>query len=88
MKPNSLFLTWYVKSNETIATNNIYTSKLIFGPQPRSLILESYQYIKHIFFSLSETTRRIEFQFHMKTPYDKLAKMYTTCFDHMTKISH
>ena len=35
----------------------------------------------------SETTRPIEFKFHMKTPYDGLAKMYTNCTGHMTKMT-
>ena len=48
--------------------------------QPRSLILESLQHIKTWFFS--ETTRPIELDFHMKTPYDRLAKIYTNCSGH------
>ena len=31
--------------------------------------------------------RPIELKFHMKTPYDKLAKMFTNCFGHMTKMA-
>ena len=34
----------------------------------------------------SETTRPIELKFHMKTPYDRLAKIYTNCTGHMTKM--
>ena len=34
----------------------------------------------------SETTRPIELKFHMKTPYDRLAKIYTSCTGHMTKM--
>ena len=33
----------------------------------------------------SETTRPFELKFHMKTPYDRLAKIYTKCSGHMTK---
>ena len=33
----------------------------------------------------SKTTRPIELNFHMKTPYERLAKMYSNCFSHMTK---
>ena len=34
----------------------------------------------------SETTRPFEHTFHMKTPYDRLAKIYTKCTGHMTKM--
>ena len=35
----------------------------------------------------SETTRPFELKFHMKTPYDRLAKIYTKCTGHMTKMA-
>ena len=35
----------------------------------------------------SETTRPIELKFHMKTSYDRLAKIYTNCTGHMTKMA-
>ena len=35
----------------------------------------------------AETTRPIELKFHMKTPYDRLSKMYTNCTGHMTKMA-
>ena len=34
-----------------------------------------------------ETTRPFELKFYMKTPYDRLAKIYTNCTGHMTKMS-
>ena len=34
-----------------------------------------------------ETTRPFELKFHMKTPYDRLAKTYTKSTGHMTKIA-
>ena len=37
--------------------------------------------------SFSETMRQIELKFHMKTPYDKLAKIYTNCSGNMTKMA-
>ena len=38
--------------------------------------------------AFSETIRPIELKFHMKTPYNKLAKMmYANCFGHMTKMA-
>ena len=33
----------------------------------------------------SETTRPFELKYHLKTPYDRLAKIYTKC--HMTKMA-
>ena len=35
----------------------------------------------------SETTRPIEFKFHIETPYDTLAKIDTNCSGHMPKIT-
>ena len=35
----------------------------------------------------SETTRPFELKFHMRTPYDRLAKIYTNCTGHMTKMA-
>ena len=35
----------------------------------------------------SEATRPIELKFHMKAPYDRLAKIYTNCTGHMTKMA-
>ena len=48
------------------------------------LMLESLPHIKTVF---SETTRPIELKFHMKTTYDRLAKIYTNCSGHMTKMA-
>ena len=52
--------------------------------QPRSLILESHQYIKTVF---SQTIGEIELKFHVNTPYYKLAKIYTKYVGHMTKMT-
>ena len=35
----------------------------------------------------SETTRPFELKFHMKTPHDRLAKIFTNCTGHMTKMA-
>ena len=35
----------------------------------------------------SENTWPIELKFHMKTPYDRLAKICTNCTGHMTKMA-
>ena len=34
-----------------------------------------------------ETTRPFELKFHMKTPYDRLTKIYIKCASHMTKMA-
>ena len=39
----------------------------------------------NIFFS--QTIGPIELKFHVKTPYDKLAKIYAKYFGHMTKMA-
>ena len=41
-------------------------------------------YINIVF---SQTIGPIELKFHVKTPYDKLAKKYTNYFGHMTKMA-
>ena len=69
-----IILTWYVLSKVTMDINQFQRSRLTF--QPRPLILEL-----NIFFS--ETIGPIELKFHMKTPYNKLAKIYTNSFGHM-----
>ena len=35
----------------------------------------------------SESVWQIELKFHMKTPYDRLAKHYTNCSGHTTKVA-
>ena len=35
----------------------------------------------------SETTWPMEIKFHMTTPYDWLAKIYTHCYGHITKMA-
>ena len=35
----------------------------------------------------SETTRTVELKFHMKTPFDRLAKIFTNCTGHMSKMA-
>ena len=47
--------------------------------------MESRQQTKNVV--SSETTGPFELKFHMKTPYDRLAKIYTKCTGHMTKMA-
>ena len=77
-----IILTWYVEPNETMAINKFQRSSSPLTYQPRLLILESHQNIVS-----SETTGLFELKFHMKTPYDRLAKIYTKCTGHMTKMA-
>ena len=74
-----IILTLYVKPNETMAINKFhnFSAKVAHIGVPSSL-----QNIVS-----SETTRPFELKFHMKTPYDRLAKIYTNCTGHMTKMA-
>ena len=49
----------------------------------------AYIVVPSIYSSLvfSQTIGPIELKFHVKTPYDKLAKIYTKHFGHMTKMA-
>ena len=68
-----------------MAINKFQRSKLTFDLSAKSLRLESHQIIiKKVF---SQTIGPIELKFHVKTPYDKLAKIYIKCFGHMTKMA-
>ena len=67
-----------------MAINKFQRSRLTFDLSAKSLILESHQYIKTVF---SQTIGLIELKFHVKTPYDKLAKIYSKYFGHMTKMT-
>ena len=66
-----------------MAINKFQRSRLTFDLSAKLLILESHQYIK----TFSETIWPTELEFHMKTSYNKLAKIYTNCFGHMTKMA-
>ena len=48
-------------------------------------MLESDYILKHSF--LTKHIGPIELKFHVKTPYDKLAKIFTKLFGHMTKMA-
>ena len=72
-----------------MAINKFQRSRLTFDISAKPLILESHQYINgtplishSIIFS--QTIGPIELKFHVKTLYDKLAKIYTKYFGHMT----
>ena len=81
-----IVLIWFVKPNETMAINKFQRSRLTFN------ILAKLAHIgvpsTHLIIVSSETTRLIELKFYIKTPYDRLAKIYTNCTGHMTKIAN
>ena len=54
-----------------MAINKFHWLRLTFNLLAKMLILESHQYL----IVISETDRPIELNFHMKTPYNKLAKI-------------
>ena len=63
-----------------MSINKFQRSRLTFDLSAK----ESHQYIQTVF---SETTRPIELKFHMKTPYDRLARIYKNCSGHKTKMT-
>ena len=80
-----IILTWYVEPNETMAINKFQRSRLTFNFSAKVThigVQSTHQNIVS-----SETTRPFELKFHMKTPYDRLAKIYTKCTGHMTKMA-
>ena len=68
-----------------MAINKFQRSRLIFDLSVKPLILESHQYIKTQF--SQKPLGPIELKFHMKTVFNKLAKIYANCFGHLTKMA-
>ena len=58
-----------------MAINKFQRSRMMFALSAK---------VAHI---VSQHTGPIEFKFHMKTPYDKLAKIFTKYDGHMTKMA-
>ena len=80
-----IILTRYVKPNETMAINKFQRSRLTFNFSAKVTdtgVLSTHQNIV-----ASEITGPFELKFHMKTPYDRLAKIYTNCTGHMTQMA-
>ena len=68
-----------------MAINKFQRSRLTFNFSAKVAhigVLSTHQNIVS-----SETTRPIKLKFHMKTPYDRLAKIYTSCTANMTKMA-
>ena len=68
-----------------MAINKFQRSRLIFdlsAKVPYIGVPSTYQNIVSL-----EITWPIELKFHMKTPYDRLAIIYTNCSSHRTKMA-
>ena len=80
-----IILTRYVETNETIAINKFQRSRFTFALSAKVAHVVVQSIYQNIVFS--QTIGPIELKFHVKTPYDKLTKICTKCFGHMTKIA-
>ena len=85
VKAKVITFTLYVKTNETMVSNKLQRSRLTFAllAKVAHIVIPSICYNK----VFSETIDLIELKFHVKTPYDKLVKIYTKYFGHMTKMA-
>ena len=68
-----------------MAINKFQRSRLTFALSAKVVHIVVPSIYQNIFFSL--TIGPIELKFHVKTPYDKLAKIYTKYVGHMTKMA-
>ena len=85
VKAKVILITRYVQPNDTMTINKFQRSRLTIDLSANvTRIGVPSMYLKIVF---SETIRPIEHKFHMKTRYDKFAKIYTNCFGHMTKMA-
>ena len=63
-----------------VSINKFQRSRLTFD------LLAKVYHTTFLNIVFSETTRSIELNFHMTTPYDWLVKIRTNCYGHMTKM--
>ena len=82
MKPKSLFL--LIMFN-LVSINKFQRSRLTFDLSAK--VTHSGVPSTYLNIVFSETTRQMELKFHMTTPNDWLAKIYTNCYGHMTKMA-
>ena len=68
-----------------MAINKFQRSRLTFALSAKVAHIVAPSIYSSLVFS--QTTGPIELKFHVKTPYDKLAKIYTKHFGHMTKMA-
>ena len=80
-----IILTWYVKPNETMAINKFQRSRLTFNFSAKVTHIGAPSTYQNIVSTV--TTESFELKFRMKTPYDRLAKIYTNHTGHMTKMA-
>ena len=68
-----------------MAINKFQRSRLTFALSAKV----AHIVVPSIYYNIvsSQTIGPIELKFHMKTPYDKSAKIYTKYFGHMTKMA-
>ena len=73
-------------NNEAMTINKVQRSRMIFDPSAKiAHVGVPSIYSNKVF---SESFRPIELKFHMKTSYDKFAKIYTNRSSHMTKMTN
>ena len=65
--------------------NKFQRSRLTFAPSAKVAHIVVPSIYWNIVFS--QTIDPIELKFHVRTPYDKLVKIYTKSFGHMTKMA-
>ena len=68
-----------------MAINKFQRSRLTFALSAKVAYIVVPSIYKNIVFS--QTIGSIELKFHVKTPYDKSAKLYTKYVGHMTKMA-
>ena len=68
-----------------MAINKFQRSRLSFDLSAKAAHIGVSSIYSNIVFS--ETTKPIELNFHMKTSYDNIAKIYTNDSGHMTKMA-
>ena len=69
-----------------MAINKFQRSRLTFDLSAKVAHIGVTSIYQKLVFS--ETIRQIELNLYRKTPYDKLAKIYTNCSGHMTKMAN
>ena len=68
-----------------MAINKFQRSRLTFALSAK--VAHNVVQLIYLNIVFSQTIGPIEFKFHMKTPYDKSAKIYPKFFGHMTKMA-
>ena len=69
-----------------MAINKLQRSRLTFDLSAKAAHIGVPSIYSNIVFS--ETIEPNELKFHLKTPDNKLAKIYANCFGHLTKMAY